>query len=348
MLWQFGKEFAMSTAVSPAYQHVGQAFAHVEGRVPLWAIIINRPVYEHVLGAVADGSEAPLEDKIALHARVYRELGIELTRAFIWPPDRLPKEVTPWTERNLTADQIATFQPKLPEASDLDQDVALRCRQVELNRPHTVFAPTIRGLFCPVYEQMGLEEFSYACADAPAQVERLMDVYTQHAAALASRYAVGKGVSYIAICDDMAYKNATIFPPAWMREHWIPRLAQVVAPLKQAGIRVIFHSDGDVRALVPDLIAIGIDALNPLEPLAGMDLAQLKRDFGGDLTLIGGVDCSQLLPYGKPRQIRDEVRRLLDIGRPGGGFIIGDSSNISPNTPLENVLAFFETVREQR
>ena len=337
----------MAAAMSPAYEHIGQAFDHVEGRVPLWAILINRPAYEHVLGDVADAGEVPLEEKIALHARVYRELGIEMTRAFIWPPDRRPKEVAAWAKRNLTADQIATFQPKLPSDGELDEDVALRCRQVELNRPHTVFAPTIRGVFCPLYEQMGLEEFSYACVDAPAQVERLMDVYTRHAAGLARRYAARQGVSYIAICDDMAYKNATIFPPGWMRKHWIPRLAQVVAPLKQAGIRVIFHSDGDVTALVPDLIGIGIDALNPLEPLAGMDLARLKRDFGRDLTLIGGVDCSQLLPYGSPQQIRDEVRRLLDIGRPGGGFIIGDSSNITPNTPLENVLAFLETVREQ-
>jgi len=62
------------------------------------------------------------------------------------------------------------------------------------------------------------------------------------------------------------------------------------------------------------------------------------------VTLIGGVDCSQLLPFGTPQKIRDEVRRLLDIGAPGGGFIIGDSSSVAPNTPVKNLLAFYETV----
>jgi uroporphyrinogen decarboxylase len=98
--------------------------------------------------------------------------------------------------------------------------------------------------------------------------------------------------------------------------------------------------------LIPDLIEAGIDAINPLEPLAGMDLAELKKQYGKDVTLIGGVDCSQLLPFGKPQEIRDEVKRLLDIGAPGGGFIVGDSSCILPDTPVENVLAFYETVHE--
>ena len=96
----------------------------------------------------------------------------------------------------------------------------------------------------------------------------------------------------------------------------------------------------------PDLIELGIDGLNPLEPLAGMDLKALKARYGRDLTLIGGVDCARLLPFGRPEQIRDEVRRILDIGAPGGGFVIGDSSQIMPDTPLENILAFYETVHE--
>jgi uroporphyrinogen decarboxylase len=195
---------------------------------------------------------------------------------------------------------------------------------------------------------MGLEEFSYACADSPAQVERLMHVYVEYYRSLAQRYAACAEVRYVAVCDDLAFKGGLLFPPAWMRRAWLPIFEQIVKPLKAAGIKVIFHSDGNMEALIEDLIGIGVDAINPLEPLAGMDLAALKLRYGRDVTLIGGVDCSQLLPFGTPGQIRDEVRRLLDIGAPGGGFIIGDSSQVLPMTPVENVLAFYQTVHEYR
>jgi uroporphyrinogen decarboxylase len=79
-----------------------------------------------------------------------------------------------------------------------------------------------------------------------------------------------------------------------------------------------------------------------------MDIGVVKRRFGKDLTLIGGVDCSELLPRRTPARIRDEVRKVLDIGSPGGGFVIADTSQIAPDTPVENVLAFYQTVHEYR
>jgi hypothetical protein len=333
---------------SPAYRRVAAAFAHRESdRVPLWGIIQNRAVYEHVLGPenVGDAAEVPLEDKLRLHAEVYAALGIDISRAHLWPPGReeAGSGIT-WKRPTIRAGQVGGYQPELLDAAARKEEVDIRCRQIEMNRPHSVFAPTVRGLFCPVFEVMGLEEFCYAAADSPGEIERLMDAHTEHARCLAELYAARPEVQYVAVCDDMAYKGGLIFPPAWMRKNWRPRIARVLQPLTKRGIRVVFHSDGDVREMIGDLIELGFDGLNPLEPMAGMDLAWLKREFGRELTLIGGVDCSQLLPFGKPQEIREEVCRLLDIGAPGGGFIIGDSSQILAGTPLENVLAFYETV----
>jgi len=334
-----------------ARQRVADAFAHRQGdRVPLWGIIQNRPVYEHVLGAgrVGDAAEVALEEKLALHAEVYRALGIDMTRAQLWPPDRGEPAgpATAWVQRQATAAELAGYTPDFPDEAARDEDVAVRCRQILVNRPHTVFAPTVRGVFCPVFERMGIEQFAYACRDSPAQVQRLMDAHAEYALSLAQRYAARDEVEYVAVCDDVAFKTGLIFPPKWMRQHWLPRIARILRPLKAAGVRVIFHSDGNVTEVIPDLIGLGVDALNPLEPLAGMDLKALKAEFGRDITLIGGVDCAQLLTFGRPEQIRDEVRRLLDVGARGGGFIIGDSSQIMPTAPLENVLAFYEAVRD--
>ena len=336
---------------SGSFELVEAAFAHREtGRVPLWGTINNRPVYEHVLGSerVGDAAQVSLDDKLNLHAEVYRELGIHVTRAQIWPPDRhsTRKGETNWAERPVSAADVHTYEPEFPDDAARDEACEIRCRQIRINAPHTLFAPTIRGTFCPTFEKMGLEEFSYACADSPDEVERLMKAHMEYARSMAERFAACPEVWAVAVCDDFAFKTGTIFPPNWMRKNWLHQIAHIIQPLKARGARVIFHSDGRIDELIPDLIGIGVDGINPLEPLAGMDLAYLKKEYESDVTLIGGVDCSQLLPFGKPQQISDEVKRLLDIGAPGGGFIIGDSSCILPVTPVENVLAFYRTVHE--
>ena len=341
----------MADETSAGSRRVEDAFAHREGdRTPLWAIIQNRPVYEHVLGAerVGDPADVALDEKIRLHARVYRELEIDMTRAHIWPPARrqAPDAVTEWARRTASARDIHDYRPELPDDDARDEHVAVNCRILTADAPHTVFAPTVRGVFCPTFERMGLEEFSYAWRDSPGEVERVMAAHAEYARSMAQRYADRPEVRFVAVCDDMAFKSGPIFPPPWMREVWLPMLAHVVEPLVRRGVRIIFHSDGNIEQFIPDLMGIGVAAINPLEPLAGMDLAALKREYGAALTLIGGVDCAQLLTFGTPATIRDEVRRLLDVGAPGGGFVIGDSSCIMPNTPLENVLAFYETVRQ--
>lgn len=115
--------------------------------------------------------------------------------------------------------------------------------------------------------------------------------------------------------------------------------------LIDAGIKVIFHSDGNLWQILDDLLNAGIDGLNPIEPLAGMDLGKLKRRYGKRLVLVGGIDCSVLLPLGTPEQIHNAVKEAIRVAAPGGGFFIGSSSEITPSTPLENVLAFFEACR---
>lgn len=109
---------------------------------------------------------------------------------------------------------------------------------------------------------------------------------------------------------------------------------------------VLFHSDGNLWQIMDDLLDAGIDGLNPLEPLAGMELKPLKKRYGNRLILVGGIDCSQLLPLGTPEEIRQAVQRAMQVAAPGGGLFIGSSSEINPATPLENVLAFYSACHE--
>jgi len=97
--------------------------------------------------------------------------------------------------------------------------------------------------------------------------------------------------------------------------------------------------------ILDDMIDVGIDGLNPIEPLAGMDIGYLKKRYGKDLVLVGGVDCSQLLPLGSAEDVVRGTKGVLRLAGQGGGLFIGSSSEIVPSTPVENILAFYETCR---
>jgi uroporphyrinogen decarboxylase len=115
--------------------------------------------------------------------------------------------------------------------------------------------------------------------------------------------------------------------------------------VKAAGKSVFIHSCGRVQELFPDLIELGLDVFNPFQPEV-MDPYEMKRQFGRQLSFFGGMSIQKLLPYGTPEQIRSEARRLMgEIGR-GGGFIIGPSHDMPGDIPVENMVAFIETVRE--
>ena len=129
--------------------------------------------------------------------------------------------------------------------------------------------------------------------------------------------------------------------PAWLRQSFFPRLATVLNAYHSRGIKVLFHSDGNLNSILDDLVEAGIDGLNPIEVVAGMDVGEIHRRYPG-LFLCGGIDVSNLLPYGKPAEVRDAVCRALDAA--GGRIMIGSSTELSDNVPLENYLALRDAV----
>lgn len=110
---------------------------------------------------------------------------------------------------------------------------------------------------------------------------------------------------------------------------------------------VFHHDDGAIRPLIPDLIEVGIDLLNPLQwRCGGMEREGLARDFGKDLVFHGGMDNQHTLPFGKPADVRAEVRRNIELFRGCKGYIVALCHNIQPNTPTENIVALYRAVRE--
>ena len=114
----------------------------------------------------------------------------------------------------------------------------------------------------------------------------------------------------------------------------------------RVGLKVVFHSCGAVSALLDDLAEIGVDAVNPVQVNAGnMDPVRLKEDFGDRPAFWGSIDTQKVLPSGISDEVRAEVRRMIDIMGPGGGYVLNSVHNIQPDVPPENVVAMFEEAR---
>ena len=157
---------------------------------------------------------------------------------------------------------------------------------------------------------------------------------------------VGLGVDVIWIGDDFGMQDRMLISPKLFREFFKPRYAHLFAKWKaiNPNVKIAFHSDGEIYAIIPDLIEVGLDILNPVQPKS-MDPARLKKEYGKHLTFWGTVDIQEVLPFGTPQQVADEVRLRLDTAGRGGGLIISPAHNIQPEVPIENILAFYETAK---
>jgi uroporphyrinogen decarboxylase len=148
--------------------------------------------------------------------------------------------------------------------------------------------------------------------------------------------------------DDFAGQDRLLMSPSTWRKLVKPRLKALFDFLHaRSRAKLFLHSCGAVREVIPDLIEIGLDILNPVQvSAAGMDSAELKREFGKDLVFWGGgVDTQRVLPYGTPEDVRAEVRRRLEDLSPEGGFVFNPVHNIQSDVPTENLQAMWETLQ---
>jgi len=148
----------------------------------------------------------------------------------------------------------------------------------------------------------------------------------------------------IALSDDYGTQKAMLISPEAWRRFVRPLLAELLAAAKAARRTVFLHSCGNIRPIVPDLVELGLDILHPIQPEA-MDILELKREFGRDLTFCGGLGTQDLLVNATPQKVRDEVRRLKDEMGRGGGYILEPGITLQADVPLGNILALFDAAR---
>ncbi len=202
---------------------------------------------------------------------------------------------------------------------------------------------------------MGLEKFMMRSVTDPEFVGALLDKITEIQIAL-DRIGLEATAKYIQIFkvsgEDLGMQTGPLYSPRMFKEIFLPRLkrrwqaARKYLDDANPSVKIMLHSCGSVRKFIPDLVAAGIQILDPVQPhAAGMDSFELKRDFGRDLTFHGGVDIQQVLPFGTTREVEDEVRLRLRAFAPGGGYILSPSHNIQADTPPTNIVSMCQAAQ---
>ena len=158
--------------------------------------------------------------------------------------------------------------------------------------------------------------------------------------------AASENIDIFMMGDDFGTQYGPMMSIETWRRLFKPGFRAYIELAHEYGLPVMHHTCGSVRELIPDFIECGLDILQSLQPAAaGMDLADLQREFGRDLCFHGGIDIQEVLPHGTPQQVREHVKSRAELGREGG-YILCTAHNIQPDTPLENIVALFEAYQE--
>jgi uroporphyrinogen decarboxylase len=190
----------------------------------------------------------------------------------------------------------------------------------------------------------GMKDLLLDIVERPRLAEALLDKVTDICCFIVKRYAEA-GVDLVRTGDDIGTQRGMMIAPEMWRRWLKPRLAKLIASAKAANpkVKVLYDSDGNYDPVIPDLIDVGVDVLAPIQPECN-EPARLKREYGDHLSFWGSIGVQSTLPFGTVEEVRKEVRqRMGTIGR-GGGLVIAPSHVIPPETPWENVVAFFGAV----
>jgi len=210
----------------------------------------------------------------------------------------------------------------------------------------------VGGIPCTILEccwyLRGLERFMIDLAlnkdFAHALCDKTMEFYRP-----AGLKLIECGVDMLWLGDDIGCQRGMAISPATWREFFKPRMRSLIEDFKNADpdIIIAYHTDGNVVEVLPELIEIGIDVLNAVQPKC-MDVAMLKRRFGKQLSFWGTLDIQETMPYGTPEEVEAEVRDRIRTLGPGGGFILAPTHNIQPDTSTENILAYYRAAERYR
>ncbi len=239
---------------------------------------------------------------------------------------------------------VQGYLPPDPDRPELYLEAEQVIRQFK--DEYWIVGVTVTTIFETAWALRGYERLLSDFVLNPDLAEQILDFpYQFHLAA--AKNLVEMGVDMIWLGDDVGTQSRMLISPNHWRRFFKPKMADLIAALKRINpqVKVAYHSDGMVEPIIPELIEIGLDILNPIQP-ASMDPARLKEIYGDKLCFWGSMDEQHTLPHGSPQDVRAEViARLKTLGK-GGGLILGPTHHVQLDTPMENFWAMIDTITQ--
>jgi uroporphyrinogen decarboxylase len=212
------------------------------------------------------------------------------------------------------------------------------------------FRYRIGSVFEVAWQLVGLEKFMMDLTMQPELPMYLMETLTDIYLAVTERFLqqAGQTVDMVYFYDDVASQNNLLISKKMWEKYIKPHHQKIIDLAIKYSKKVMYHSDGAMDKLIPELIDMGVDVLNPIQKDAvGMDPVHLKQAYGDKLAFHGGIDIIRTLPEGTPAEVAHEVRDCVSTLGKKGGYIMASSHHIQSNTPLENVLEMYDLQNRQ-
>lgn len=284
--------------------------------------------------------------------RLWHDLKDEFGVVWSMPDDQpLYMDISHHPLADASIDDIKDYP--FPKGGDPSRFAGLRKEVSEL-RKNTPYAIST-GIGGVVYEycwyMRGLEQWFMDMLQNPGFCEALLDQTVKYWIDYYTGFMqeIGDLVDVVMIGDDLAGQYGPLFQPDFYRKVVKPRQKKLVQHIRSlTKAKIWYHTCGGCKVYIPELMDNGVDILNPVQTSAtGMDPAELKKEFGSKMVLWGGgIDSQHILPFAKPDEVKQEVRRNLEIFKPGGGYVFNNIHNIQAGVPAENIVAMYEAAYE--
>ena len=334
-------------------------------RVPLWELIINRPVIEALYpdlftedrqtryergsqGAFllqADFVEREDLDGITVFEDGHVDWVDEVTYRDEWgitwrvPPTGIPYAVGHPIQAEA---DLEDYRPPDPEADYRLQSLEMAVERFKGSRAIVFLG---HDAFEFSHYLRGLDKLLMDYVLNPGFPQRLARIVMDYKRRVLER-AAEVGADVLCTGDDYAHNRGPMMSPAHFERFVLPYLQEAVDVAKEKGVPFLKHTDGCLWLILDMIVDTGIDVLDPIEPVAGMDIGRVKEAYGDRVALAGNVDCSHLLPNGTPEQVAEAVKETLAKGGVGGGLILASSNSIHPAVRAENYRAMVEAGRQ--
>lgn len=340
-------------------------------RILTYDLLDNQNILvEH--GGYAPSRPYTFEELVEVNGRAWRSIGLDVTRTVYDPINHwMGGKITNWirffginpdnwevrqagetawiAKRPFhTLRELEQHMPDLPRYEDVRAwyQPVIRLIQGAMEEYDVVYIGAVEGPITDAYTYMDMQLFAEAIYDAPELVAHIMDCTGLFSAHIARAFAEVTAVPMLFMGEDIAGSHGPIFSPDFVRHEGLPRWRWITEPVKERGMKFLYHTDGRYGAFLPLLLnELDADGLNPIERNGCNDIFAIRAEYPHKL-LFGNVCCIHTLPHGTLGDVEDETLELIERIGPQGGLLIGSSSEVHDAVPVANAAHMYRTVHE--